>query len=436
MERGMVAIVKPTNSCNLACTYCYTSPTAHRGFMTTETMRNIVTKVTRFNGRNRESHFVWHGGEPTLAGQGFYEDVIAAERKLLDEGYHIVNNMMTNATNLTTDFARFLLKNGFALATSIDGTAFYHNQTRHTPAGEGTFDQVLKTVKLLQEAGQRIGAIVVLNGMNLDGLDETYEFYRDQNIEMKINAVFRAGSARGNWDRISLTPRQYGEALNHIFDRWIIDERATIEVEPVINMMRMLLVDRPEECVHEQACQEYFMSVDPLGNVYPCGRFDGIARFRYGNVNTQQIEDILRSPIRDELLHRSEGLNGCNECDYGHICYGGCMENAFNDDDVMKKDPYCATYKMVFGHISDFLRDALAGTAPLPETTRDKIVNVLGQTVAVEHVDNAKLRKVLSNIATEQIEIHDYGPEWGWKEYRRYADYHRYGDYSEYRESR
>ena len=55
--------------------------------------------------------FSWQGGEPTLLGLGFFEKVVALQKKHARAGQRIENDLQTNGTLLDDDWARFL-KNG------------------------------------------------------------------------------------------------------------------------------------------------------------------------------------------------------------------------------------------------------------------------------------------------------------------------------------
>ena len=66
-------ILEPVKRCNLRCLYCY-SDDAGAGVMSRHTLQTALEKTARYAERHgfREIHILWHGGEPLLAGLGFF----------------------------------------------------------------------------------------------------------------------------------------------------------------------------------------------------------------------------------------------------------------------------------------------------------------------------------------------------------------------------
>ena len=52
--------------------------------------------------------FSWHGGEPTLAGIGFFRKVIEIQKKHRPSGIKIVNGIQTNGILLDENWCAFL----------------------------------------------------------------------------------------------------------------------------------------------------------------------------------------------------------------------------------------------------------------------------------------------------------------------------------------
>ena len=52
-------------------------------------------------------HFVWHGGEPTLAGIDFYRRVVELQGEYLPKGRKCINSLQTNGTLIDEKWAVF-----------------------------------------------------------------------------------------------------------------------------------------------------------------------------------------------------------------------------------------------------------------------------------------------------------------------------------------
>jgi uncharacterized protein len=119
-------MVKPVGSlCNLDCVYCYYLDKAgalYKGshalmteMILEEYIRQYITAVEM-----SEVSFLWHGGEPLLAGMKFYETAMRLQRKYAG-GKRITNSIQTNGTLLSDEWCRFFHDNDFLVGVSIDG---------------------------------------------------------------------------------------------------------------------------------------------------------------------------------------------------------------------------------------------------------------------------------------------------------------------------
>jgi len=93
--------------------------------------------------------FVWHGGEPLLAGLDFFKRIPALQAKHNKKGLRVLNNVQTNGTPLTPEFADFFEREGFSVGSSIQGTPEIHDRSRVTAGGGPTWKNV--TLKLAQQ---------------------------------------------------------------------------------------------------------------------------------------------------------------------------------------------------------------------------------------------------------------------------------------------
>ena len=78
MCRPFAVMLKPVgSSCNMACSYCYylNNEVSDRKKMTTDRLEKIIASYFASNPFEVNS-FVWHGGEPTLAGLDFYKEAV------------------------------------------------------------------------------------------------------------------------------------------------------------------------------------------------------------------------------------------------------------------------------------------------------------------------------------------------------------------------
>ena len=102
-RRPFVVMAKHAGSaCNMRCVYCYylhNPASSAGGIMSLETLETFIRSYLEASPGPVVS-FVWHGGEPTLAGLDFYRDVVRLQKQFLPEGWSCWNNLLTNGLAL------------------------------------------------------------------------------------------------------------------------------------------------------------------------------------------------------------------------------------------------------------------------------------------------------------------------------------------------
>jgi len=370
--KGFTVIIKPTLGCNLACSYCYEDSNPDKNeTMSEETLTNSIQKVTEFNSEGPTS-FLWHGGEPMLPGIDFYKRVVSIQAPLKEKGYEIDNSMQSNATLITDEILDFFEKYGFHIGASLDGPKKIHDKSRRYAGNNGSsFDDSFQNILKLKERNIGGGAIVVLTKENIEHLPEIYEFFRDNDIPVKINHIINLGRARSCYENIGISAKEYGEAMCNLFDLWFYDEIHNLSVDPFDEIIGNIMTDIPRGCNNSFSCQESFFGIEPNGEVYPCGKFGVGEEFLYGNINTDSIEQIMSSDARKKILERSDNLNKvCKACDYLNICNGGCPEEAYNTrGNIYDRNPFCSGYRTLFSHI----REAVVSELKKAENKIDEV---------------------------------------------------------------
>lgn len=344
---SLTAIVKPTNDCNLACKYCYVEDCAEKGYMDVDTLANTINKIVEF--RQGDVHFLWHGGEPLLAGIQFYRKVEEIQQQT---GHRetISNSIQTNGTLVTDELLDFIVETrDYKLGFSLDGPKEVNDLARLRKDGTGAFEDIFEGIERTRHryppgCG---GAIFVANGLNITYLRQVFEFFNRIRCSFKINAIIDPVHPE-----FGMSPVAYGKAMMDLFDRWFYDDDA-VDVEPFSQIVANLMAGCAIGCNFIESCRDGFISIGPQGDIYPCGRFDGMPEFWMGNIND---EDGLRKaldsePQRAMRLRTPDRVPGCNECEFVNICYSGCPHNALTAGNILGRDPYCSSYKMLFAHI-------------------------------------------------------------------------------------
>jgi uncharacterized protein len=357
-RRNFTVITKPTTRCNLSCSYCYVDPDEELMDMDYRTLQNFIFSLPDLVERGSKANILWHGGEPLLMKKDFYKTALKMEDEVQKRtGIIIENSMQSNATLVDWEMAKFLHYNNINVGTSLDGPEHIHNRTRKYANGRGSFKEVARGLDNLIRVGANPGAICVLNKNNKDSIPEIYRFYKAINIDLKLNPLINSKRVHDNSKILGITPTDYLAATEQLFKLWYNDPKPTIRVNLGNEVIEPILTERSGLCCYDQvSCQESFFSVDPNGDVYPCGRFGEKDQFLYGNINKDSMQAILGSEKRKPFLERKEKLDGCKSCSEVKICNGGCPHNAFMEyGTIDAKDPYCTSRIGIVSYVRDII---------------------------------------------------------------------------------
>ncbi len=110
----IVPIMKTVGvACNLKCRYCWFHPLDQTKI---EVMPlKLLEKLVRGYAEVDDSgsyQFIWHGGEPLLAGIEFFQSALELQRRFMS-GTRVKNVIQTNGTLLSPAWVRFFLENDF-----------------------------------------------------------------------------------------------------------------------------------------------------------------------------------------------------------------------------------------------------------------------------------------------------------------------------------
>lgn len=350
-DRPFAVIVRCADTCNYACTYCYSKPEVVHGLMRSHIAKQTIDKVAAHCGTRRKIHFVWHGGEPLLSGIEFFKAVAAKRRKLAS--YKIENSVQTNGYLLCQEFVDFCITEGIAISTSVDGPEEVHNINRLDKKGAGTFSNTMKAIDLLRSKGVKVSCVTVLHRFSIPRMRKIYEFFRDNQISFRVNPVVKIKDGANWYNDLAISPEEYGNSMCELFDWWY-DEDPKIRIEPFHTIIGNFLDDQVWGCDYHGQCLRSIISINPNGDIYPCGRFTSESEFKLGNVSEcSSLEQVFSGDLYRSLCQRDAStIDGCRDCRFGHVCNGGCMVTGYMArGEIFDKDYYCTGRKQIFHHV-------------------------------------------------------------------------------------
>lgn len=370
-------LTKPTGAiCNLACSYCFflAKEALYPGSkfrMSDKVLENYIRQLIEAHHSSQVT-IAWQGGEPTLMGIDFYRRAIELQEKYRKPGISFENTMQTNGTLLDDEWCRFFKENNFLIGISIDGPRELHDAYRVDKKGNGTFDQVMKGLRLLQKHGVEYNVLTTVNRANADYPLEVYRFLRDEagtdwmqfipvveRINEEGHTLYQRGDTVSNR---SVQPEQFGSFLNRIFDEWVRNDVGKIFVQTFEASVRRWLGMPSGMCVFEETCGTG-LALEHNGDLYSCDHFVE-PDYLLGNIMEKEISELaaLEKQYRFGQDKCDTLPQVCRECEVLFACQGECPKNRFLTTPAGETglNYLCEGWKAFFRHI-DFPMQILAG---------------------------------------------------------------------------
>jgi uncharacterized protein len=337
-KRSLTLIIKVVSTCNLACRYCDANIYSNRR-MSLDTVSQIIKKALDYADY---VEFIWHGGEPLLMGIQFYEKVVELQKRYRREGQIIINSLQTNGTLISQEWVDFFKANDFKVGVSLDGPPEVHNANRVFRNGQGSFEQVMRGIRLLKENGVEFGVLAVIT-------KETVRLGAKRFLDFFIeNGIFNIGILRQRpaliIGRTDALPREeFDKFAIELFDYWYSLDDPRIRIREFDAILSRILSARSRVCIFNGDCAGKYLGITPDGDVYHCDKFMFDERYKLGNVREQTFEEMLnpKNPKLIRIRLEFEGTKKSISCKYSKICNYGCPEDRYVFSKVYNEEGTC-----------------------------------------------------------------------------------------------
>jgi len=309
---NFTVMAKPVGAaCNLECSYCYYRG-ADLSVMSEETLETFIRQYIEASPGPVVS-FVWHGGEPMLAGLDFYRTALRLQEKYLPSGWECWNNLQTNGTLLNEECCAFLAESRFDVGLSIDGTRAVHDAHR----GEGTHSQAESALRRLQAHGIQPDLLCTVTAAAAADPLAIYKALRSYGTGW-LQFIPIVGKAEG------VSPAAYGEFLCAVFDEWAINDQGSTEIQMFAETKRIWAGGSAGLCWMAPTCGRAII-VEQDGSVYSCDHFVNPAH-RLGNINETHIKE-LAGLRQQQAFGKAKHPDSCKSCEWFLLCGGGCPKD-------------------------------------------------------------------------------------------------------------
>lgn len=375
---AFATMVKPLGSaCNLNCSYCYyldKAPTIYENRQPLMPLNVLEEYIRQYIVANEvpEVTFVWHGGEPLMAGIEYYRKAIEFQRKYAS-GKGIVNSLQTNGLLMNADWARFFHINKFLIGLSVDGPRDIHDAYRVNKAGRPSFDKVMAAVSLMKQYGVEYNTLSVVTNLSEGRGAEVYRFLKsigsrfmqflpvvehvipgDENRKPVIAKPGTDGSVMAPW---SVSAAGYGRFMTDIFDEWVVRDVGEYFVQAFDMTLAQWVGAKPGLCVYSETCGDALV-VEHNGDVYSCDHFV-YPEYKLGNILETELSVLYQSPKQFEfgVNKRNTLPRYCLRCKYYFACRGECPKHRFMKTETGEDglNALCEGFKHYFQHVEPYM---------------------------------------------------------------------------------
>jgi uncharacterized protein len=361
-------------ACNLACHYCYYRarpgmPASRR--MSGEVLEAYIRDSIAAQPEAGMLTFSWQGGEPTLAGLGFFREAVALQERYRPPGMEILNALQTNGTLIDGEWAAFFREHAFLIGLSLDGPARFHDPLRRDGRGRGSHAAAVRALELLARGGVELNTLTVLHRLNYRHGREVYRFLRRLGAR-HMQFIPLVERRRGDGELAGppaddrspevapwTAPREgFGEFLCDVFDDWLANDVGRVFVQLFEEHVGVLAGRPARLCVFAPDCRGTPM-LEASGELYSCDHY-GYAPYRLGNILAAPIGELARSPAQARFgaAKRAALPAACRRCALVGACWGGCPKHRFvaPAEGSEPENYLCPSYRRFFSHTAPALR--------------------------------------------------------------------------------
>lgn len=187
--------------------------------MSEDTLEAILKRTLAF--AEGSCTIVYQGGEPTLAGLGFFRRAMELEQKWNVNGVAIIIPFRPTVWCWIGNGRHFSENTAFLWGCHWTGTWKVHDANRLDPTGQGTFGRVMESLNLLKEYKVEFNVLTVVTRQAVPQIKQIYQFFSRLGVEYQqyIPCLDPLEAVPGK-QGYSLDEESYLQFLKNLFDCW------------------------------------------------------------------------------------------------------------------------------------------------------------------------------------------------------------------------
>lgn len=382
---GIHVLAKPIGPvCDIKCDYCFYLE-KRALFDSSQHYRMPDEVLAAYIKQYVESQpapiveFVWHGGEPTLLGIDFFRRVVELQQPYR-KTKEIRNALQTNAMRLDDEWCEFFKANDFFIGVSLDGPKEIHDRYRKDRRGEGTFERVMRGVRLLQKHSVEFNALACVGRETAYHPHDVYRFFKEAGIkyvqftpiverepDVRAQAIKLWLAKPSVLDRpepnTQVTPwtvesEAYGDFLIAIYEEWVRQDVGEMFVMNFEWALTAWIGEPSPVCIFAKQCGRA-VAMEHDGSIFACDHYV-YPEYKLGNVLTESLGTMVERSVANGFGPHKERMlpRYCRMCEVKEACWGGCPKHRFamSTEGEPGLHYLCVGYKKFFLHIRKYLR--------------------------------------------------------------------------------
>ncbi|WP_185735361.1 radical SAM/SPASM domain-containing protein [Burkholderia sp. Bp9099] len=364
-------LIKPVSDlCNLRCSYCYEGEEGQRfrsRKMSLQTLERAI--IDACDQADNDIAFLWHGGEPLLAGVSLFEHGVRVQKLHSRENLRITNAVQTNGTLLDNEWLRFFKRENFSVGISLDGPPELNDIARYDANGRGTASKIEAAVRKLQEESVPFGIISVIGPQHLGHGDDYLRYFLELGVShLDIHPDVRLSDGT----IVGISPASFASFCIELFESWLKAGHTSLRINLFDDFLRGYFGLNPQTCYFSGSCSKV-VAVESSGEVVPCTRPFDRSQFTFGNLTLDGLDAVKTAKSTQHFARLDrEGQARSEACKWHHLCHAGCPQHrgdATSKQRVDLPNLYCdcdgvsgGGYAAVWEHIASRMHDIFVGS--------------------------------------------------------------------------
>lgn len=338
----MSVTIIPTLECNCVCFYCFERQhhiKQEDSFDWNKVTEGILHYIEEKLPYVKTLNIAWFGGEPLLKIKeidDLSEKLIALTEKY---GVDYTASMTTNGTRLKyiPDVCNRLKKNKISnIQITLDGDREHHDQTRkYASDGQGTFEDVVKAIKILYLEKFNVSVRINLNKKNIYTISNVFDVLEYEDLK-KVKLYFGQllDYSSGNTSEIYMNIEEFSDTIVKLYE--VLKDRGFPYGmdDHYPTAARACMACRPDSAV-----------IDCNGNIFKCRTQTGELDKKIGNV--LNLENQTRKEAIQEINWAEWSpfeYSKCTECQFLPLCMCGCPYTLYDNNST---EPICVEWKYI-----------------------------------------------------------------------------------------